>query len=115
MIHYVFSSTLFTKMNYSLIEIQLRRFIYLGHKHSIYVNPIHRTTFWKNEKDLYELNGIKIIANIIAKNKTKDINSIVPIILKVCGLSWLLSKIIRLVLNYYCLILDRTRKETRKL
>jgi len=71
-------------MSYSLIEIKLRRFIYLGHKKSIYVNPIRQSIFWKNEKDLYELNGIQLIANIIAKNKTEDINSIVPIILKVC-------------------------------
>lgn len=71
-------------MSYSLIELRLRRFIYLGHKSSIYVNPIHQTTFWKQEKDRYELNGIQLIAKIIATNKTEDINSIVPTILKVC-------------------------------
>jgi len=70
-------------MSYSLIEIKLRRFIYLGNKNSIYVNPIHQTTFWKNEKDLYELSGVLLIRKILEKNKTEEIDSIIPIILKV--------------------------------
>lgn len=70
--------------NYSLIEITLRRFIYLGHTKPIYVQPIRQEKFWKHEKDRYELNGVKLIVKIIEKNKTEDINSIVPIILKVC-------------------------------
>lgn len=84
MIHCMFSSIIFTKMSYSLIELKLRRFIYLGHKKSIYVNPVRRSIFWKNDKNYYEITGMKLIANIIAKNKTEDINSIVPTILKVC-------------------------------
>lgn len=89
----MFSSTLFIKMSYSLIEIKLRRFIYLGHTNSIYIHPKHQKTFWKNEKDHYELHGINLIQKIIEKNKTEDINSIIPIILKVCCLSLLLNKI----------------------
>lgn len=86
MIYCMFSSTLFTNMNYSFIEHKLRRFIYLGHKNSIYVHPTHQKTFWKSEKDHYKFIGVKFIQNIIKKNKTEDINSIVPIILKVCYL-----------------------------
>jgi len=104
----MFSSILFTKMSYSLIEIKLRRFIYLGHDNSIYVNPIRQSKFWKQEKDHYEFIGMKLIANIIAKNKTEDINSIVPIILKVCCFH---GYLIILFFKYCCLILDRTRKE----
>jgi len=80
-------------MDYSLIEIKLRRFIYLGHTNSIYVNPTFQKIFWKDEKDQYELQGVQLIQKIIERNKTEDINSIIPIILKVCCLSWLLNKI----------------------
>jgi len=93
MIHFMFSSTLFTKMSYSLIEIKLRRFIHLGHTNSIYIHPTHQKKFWKNEKDRYELLGIKLIHKIVEKNKTEDINSIIPIILKVCCISWLINNI----------------------
>jgi len=80
-------------MDYSLIEIKLRRFIYLGHTNSIYVHPKYQNKFWKDEKDLYQLQGIKLIQKIIERNKTEDINSIIPIILKVCCLLLLLNKI----------------------
>jgi len=76
-------------MNYSLIELKLRRFIYLGQEHSIYVPPIHQKTFWKDKKYHYETVGVKLIGKILKKNKTQEINSIIPIISKVGQLSQL--------------------------
>jgi len=71
--------------NYSLIEIKLRRFIYLGEKTSIYVPPTHQKQFWKNKnRQDNKIIGLNLIGDIIKKNKTEDINSIVPIISKVC-------------------------------
>ncbi|XP_026819185.1 uncharacterized protein LOC113557842 [Rhopalosiphum maidis] len=69
--------------NYSIIEFKLRRFIFLGEKTSIYVSPVHKEEFWKdkNRQDS-KITGLKLIGDIIRKNKTTDINSIVPIISK---------------------------------
>lgn len=67
---------------YSLTEYKLRRYIYLGHEYSIYVPPSIRTSFWpRRHHD--DVTGVRIIGKIINKNKAEDINSIVPIILKV--------------------------------
>jgi len=67
---------------YSLIESKLRRYIYLGHEYCIYVPPSIRTSFW-NENHHDDVTGVRIIGKIVKKNKTEEINSIVPIILKV--------------------------------
>ncbi|XP_050423592.1 uncharacterized protein LOC126835217 [Adelges cooleyi] len=68
--------------SYSLIEYKLRRFFYLGHEHSIYVPPPIRQKFWT--KIHYECYiGVKLIGKIVKKNKPDEIDSIVPIILKV--------------------------------
>ncbi|XP_026819290.1 uncharacterized protein LOC113557950 [Rhopalosiphum maidis] len=70
--------------NYSLIEIKLRRFIYLGEKTSIYVPSTHQKQFWKNKNSQdNKITGLNLIGDIIKKNKTEDINSIVPIISKI--------------------------------
>ncbi|XP_029345221.1 60 kDa SS-A/Ro ribonucleoprotein isoform X2 [Acyrthosiphon pisum] len=67
---------------YSLIESKLRRYLYLGHEYCIYVPPSIRTSFWKeNHHD--DVTGVRIIGKIVKKNKTEEINSIVPIILKI--------------------------------
>ncbi|XP_029348648.1 60 kDa SS-A/Ro ribonucleoprotein-like [Acyrthosiphon pisum] len=67
---------------YSLIESKLRRYLYLGHEYCIYVPPLIRTSFW-NEKHYHDVTGVRIIGKIVKKNKTEEINSIVPIILKI--------------------------------
>jgi len=54
----------------------------LGHEYCIYVPPSIRTSFW-NEKHHDDVTGVRIIGKIVKKNKTEEINSIVPIILKV--------------------------------
>lgn len=71
---------------YSLIESKLRRYFYLGHEHSIYIPYESRKKFWEhNPQHLYYLTGVRIIGKIINKNNPEEINSIVPIILKVCS------------------------------
>jgi len=67
---------------YSLIEYKLRRYLYLGHEYSIYVPPSIRTSFW-DQKHHDDVTGVRIIGKIVKRNKTEEINSIVPIILKV--------------------------------
>uniref|UniRef100_A0A2H8U049 SS-A/Ro ribonucleoprotein n=1 Tax=Melanaphis sacchari TaxID=742174 RepID=A0A2H8U049_9HEMI len=67
---------------YSLIELKLRRYFYLGHDYCIYVPPAIRTSFW-NPKHHDDVTGVRIIGKIVKKNKTEEINSIVPIILKI--------------------------------
>jgi len=54
----------------------------LGHEYCIYVPPSIRTSFW-NENHHDDATGVRIIGKIVKKNKTEEINSIVPIILKV--------------------------------
>jgi len=68
---------------YSLIESKLRRYIYLGHEYCIYVPPSIRTSFWNENHHDDDVTGVRIIGKIVKKNKTEEINSIVPIILKV--------------------------------
>jgi len=67
---------------YSLVEYKLRRYFYLGHEYNIYVPPSIRTSFW-DSKHHDDVTGVRIIGKIVTKNKTEEINSIVPIILKV--------------------------------
>lgn len=67
---------------YTLIEYKLRRYVYLGHEYSMYVPPSIRNSFWA-QKHHDDLIGVRIIGKIIKKNKPEEINSIVPIILKV--------------------------------
>jgi len=71
----------------SLIEYKLRKYIYLGHQYSMYVVPSIRSTFWpKRYQD--DVMGVRIIGSIVKKNKLAEINSIVPIILKVRNHQW---------------------------
>lgn len=67
---------------YSLIELKLRRYFYLGHEYCIYVPPAIRTSFWV-PKHHDDVTGVRIIGKIVKKNKIEEINSIVPIILKI--------------------------------
>jgi hypothetical protein len=67
---------------YSLIELKLRRYFYLGHEYCIYVPPAIRTSF-SDPKHHDDVTGVRIIGKIVKKNKPEEINSIVPIILKV--------------------------------
>lgn len=67
---------------YTLIEYKLRNYFFLGNEHSIYIPPPIKQKVYKQENYDY-MNGIKIIGNIVKKNKLEEINSIVPIILKV--------------------------------
>ena len=67
---------------YSLIESKLRRYLYLGHEYCIYVTPSIRNSFW-DQKHYDDVTGVRIIGKIVKRNKTEEINSIVPIILKV--------------------------------
>ncbi|KAE9528516.1 hypothetical protein AGLY_012087 [Aphis glycines] len=78
---------MYAKMkNYSLIEYKLRRFIYLGEKTSIYVPPVHKKLFWENKnRQDFKITGINLIGEIIRKNNTEDINSIVPTISKIAN------------------------------
>lgn len=70
--------------SYSLIEYKLRRYFYLGHEYSMYVPTTIRTSFWKQQQRHYDdVTGVRIIGKIVKKNKIEEINSIVPIILKV--------------------------------
>lgn len=68
--------------SYSLLECKLRRYIYLGNEYSIYVPPSIRNTYCK-KKHQHEITGVRIIGKIVKKNKSEQINSIIPIILKV--------------------------------
>ncbi|XP_050523905.1 uncharacterized protein LOC126895752 [Daktulosphaira vitifoliae] len=68
--------------SYTLLEYKLRRYFFLGNEHSIYVPPQIKQKIYRQENHNY-LDGIKIIGNIVKKNKPEEINSIVPIILKV--------------------------------
>ncbi|VVC28670.1 Hypothetical protein CINCED_3A009897 [Cinara cedri] len=69
---------------YSLIEYKLRQYIFLGHESSMYVPPPIRNSFWYPKDKYYEnITGVRIIAKIVNKNKAEEIDSIVPIILKV--------------------------------
>ncbi|VVC32718.1 TROVE domain [Cinara cedri] len=69
---------------YSLIEHKLRQYMFLGHEKSMYVPPPIRNTFWDEQQKHYEnFTGVRIIGNIVNRNKTQEINSIVPIILKI--------------------------------
>lgn len=65
---------------YSLIESKLRRFIFLGNEYPISIAPILRKPFWESNEDIC---GVQIIGKTVKKNRTDEINSIVPIILKV--------------------------------
>lgn len=67
---------------YSMIEYKIRRYLFLGHENSIYVPPSNRALFWPR-KHQDDITGVRIIGKIIKKNVVEDINSIVPIILKV--------------------------------
>ncbi|XP_060851709.1 uncharacterized protein LOC132930067 [Rhopalosiphum padi] len=67
---------------YSLIELKLRRYFYLGHEYCIYVPPAIRTSF-SDPKHHDDVTGVRIIGKIVKKNKPEEINSIVPIILKI--------------------------------
>lgn len=70
--------------NYSLIESKLRRYFHLGHEYSLYVPTSSRKKFWKNyPQNFDDLVGVRIIGKIVRKNKPEEINSIIPIILKV--------------------------------
>lgn len=64
-----------------LIEYKLRRYFNLGHKLSLYMPQSLRK---QNSKNHDETIGIQIIEKIVNKNNINEINSIVPIILKVC-------------------------------
>lgn len=69
---------------YSLIEYKLRKYIFLGHESSLYVPPPVRNSFCDPKDQNYDdVTGVRIIAKIVNKNKAEEINSIVPIILKV--------------------------------
>lgn len=68
--------------HYSLTEYKLRRYLYLGHKDPIYIPPVNRASFWPR-KYHDDVTGVRIIGKIIEKEVVEDINSIVPIILKV--------------------------------
>lgn len=68
--------------SHSLIEHKLRRYFYLGHEYLMYVPPSLRTSS-ADKKYQSDITGIKIIGKIVKKNKPEEINSIVPIILKV--------------------------------
>jgi len=71
----------------SLIEYKLRKYIYLGHQYSMYVVPSIRSTFWpKKYQD--DVTGVQIIGSIVKKNQLAEINSIVPVILKVRHHQW---------------------------
>lgn len=67
---------------YSLLEYKLRRYFYLGCENSIYVSPSIRNN---KLKETYhdDIIGVRVIGKIVKKNKLEEINSIVPIILKV--------------------------------
>lgn len=68
--------------SYSLIEYKLRRYLYLGHEYALYVPPpIKHSTLEKRHQD--DITGVRIIGKIVKKNKIEEINSIVPILLKV--------------------------------
>lgn len=67
---------------YSLIEYKLRRYLYLGHEYCIYVPPSIRTSIW-NQKHQDDVTGVRVIGKIVQRNKPEEINSIVPILLKV--------------------------------
>lgn len=75
--------------DFSLIEYKLRRYIYLGHEYNIYVPPLIRKNIWKNPAHQENLTGVRIIGKIVKKNKIEEINSIVPILLKVFNISFL--------------------------
>lgn len=75
-----FSHSLTKMPNYSLIESKLRRYIFLGNRSAIYVAPILRKHFWESDEDI---TGVQIIGKAVKKNRTDEINSIVPIILEV--------------------------------
>lgn len=68
--------------SYSLIEYKLRRYLYLGHEYSMYIAPSMRSLSFEQNHQI-NIIGVQIIGKIVKKNKIKDINSIVPIILKV--------------------------------
>lgn len=68
--------------SYSLIECKLRRYFYLGHEYSVYVPPGIRKSYWE-QRHHEDVTGVRIIGKIVKKNKIQEINSIVPIILKV--------------------------------
>jgi len=68
--------------SYSLIEYKLRRYIYLGNEYSIYIPPSIRTSYCK-KKHQDDITGVRMIGKIVKKNKSEQINSIVPIMLKV--------------------------------
>lgn len=69
-------------ISYPLIEHKLRRYFYLGHEYSIYVpQPIKASYCEQRHYD--DVTGVRIIGKIVKKNKPEEINSIIPIILKV--------------------------------
>lgn len=69
-------------ISYPLIEHKLRRYFYLGHEYSIYVpRPIKASYCEQRHHD--DITGVRIIGKIVKKNKPEEINSIIPIILKV--------------------------------
>lgn len=72
---------------YTLVEYKLRRYIYLGHEYSYYVPSSIRKKCWP-EKFHEDVTGIRIIGRIVNKNDSIQINSIVPILLKVCHIHY---------------------------
>lgn len=92
---------------YSLIEYKLRRYIFLGHEYCIYVPPSIRSAFWER-KHYDDVTGVRIIGKIVNKNKPEEINSIIPIILKV---SAVILKL-KLFMYYTRLFVYRLKKKT---
>lgn len=68
--------------SYSLIEYKIRRYLHLGHEYSMYIASSMRSLNFEQNHQI-NIFGVKIIGKIVKKNKTDEINSIVPIILKV--------------------------------
>lgn len=66
----------------SLVEYKLRQYLYLGHEYSLYVPPPIKSSLLK-KKDHDDVTGVRIIGKIVKKNNTEQIQSIVPILLKV--------------------------------
>lgn len=91
---------------YSLIEYKLRRYVFLGHEYNMYVPPQTRHLFWQR-KHHDNVTGVRIIGKIVNKNKTEEINSIVPALLKVCAVIFKL----KVSMHYIQLFVNRLNKK----
>lgn len=69
-------------VQYTLIESKLRRYIFLGSKNGMYYSCNNSLKYLKPNQQS-ENNGIELIANIVMKKNIEEINSIIPILLKV--------------------------------